>query len=471
MVLGDLILDRYIEGHVKRISPEAPVPVLCQTSDRAVLGGAGNVANNISALGGIAHLVGVLGKDNAADVFCSAARQLGIQLHFVQDINRITTVKTRILGDRQQLLRVDNEDVKEISGELEFEILRLIKQLIQGKDAVIISDYRKGLLTTEVLRRTIQLANELSIPVMVDPKGSEFNNYLGADFIKPNRAELELLTNIQCTTFEHVAHAASHLREKTNSNILVTLSQDGMILFKRDGSTFSLSTEAKEVFDVSGAGDTAIASFAFAVAHGETPENATRFANIASGISVSKIGTAVVSFDEISLAFNKISDQNDKISDVCVDLSVASEIRNNWAHKGLTVGFTNGCFDLLHPGHIALLRGAAEKCDRLIVGLNSDNSVRRLKGSERPIQSELARAEVLGALEYVDIVVIFDEDTPLETIKSIRPDILVKGSDYEEADIVGADFVKGYGGKVIRIGLRPGHSTTSLVNRSKTNLN
>jgi D-beta-D-heptose 7-phosphate kinase/D-beta-D-heptose 1-phosphate adenosyltransferase len=466
LVLGDLILDRYIEGHVKRISPEAPVPVLLQTSDRDVLGGAGNVANNIKALGGEALLIGVTGRDDAAERIKTCAAQSGVNLIPIIDDNRRTTVKTRLLGDRQQLLRVDNEDLSDIAKNTEKKLFEALNEAIPQVDAIIISDYRKGTLTELILRQAIENAKKHNIPVFIDPKGSKYNNYIGADYIKPNRSELEILTNVQCGDMESISRAAGLLSEQTGANILVTLSQEGMIFFKRDGSKFTLPTQAKEVFDVSGAGDTAIASFAFALSHGETAETAVRFANISSGIAVSKVGTAAVSLQEIlsvagQLFAHDISRMNEQ-----VDLNHAAKIREDWKRQGLKVGFTNGCFDLLHPGHIALLRGASAECDRLIVGLNSDSSVRRLKGSQRPIQTEQARAEVLGAIECVDLVVIFNEDTPLEAIKFIKPDVLIKGSDYEEKDIVGADFVKASGGQVARIQIREGHSTTNLVNRS-----
>lgn len=466
LVLGDLILDRYVEGHVKRISPEAPVPVLLQTTDRDVLGGAGNVANNIKALGGEALLIGVIGTDDAAERMKICATQSEVNFTPVIDHSRRTTVKTRLLGDRQQLLRVDNEDLSNIVADTEKKLFEAVNEAIPQVQAIIISDYRKGTLTKLILKQAIQKAKEHNISVFIDPKGSDYIHYVGADYIKPNRSELAALTNIHCSDMESVSRAAHYLSEKTGANILVTLSQEGMILFKRDGSKFTLPTQAKEVFDVSGAGDTAIASFAFALSHGETEETAVRFANISSGIAVSKVGTAAVSLQEILSAasqlyahdFSKINEQ--------VDLNLAAKIREDWRRQGLKVGFTNGCFDLLHPGHIALLRGASAECDRLIVGLNSDCSVRRLKGSQRPIQTELARAEVLMAIECVDLVVIFNEDTPLEAIQFIKPDVLIKGSDYVEKDIVGADFVKSVGGQVARILIREGHSTTNLVNRS-----
>lgn len=468
LILGDLILDRYIEGNVRRISPEAPVPILFQTSERDVLGGAGNVASNICALGGNAYLVGLLGNDDPGAKFKDAIEAIGIKLFEVVDPSRKTTIKTRLLGDRQQLLRVDSEDLSSISPFLENSVIESIKDLINKVSAIIISDYRKGLLSPNILKEAIKIAKLQNIPVFIDPKGYDLISYKDADYIKPNRSELELLTKMSCRTINEVAISAQYLSKLTNSNILVTLSQEGMILFKRDGSVLSLPTEAKEVFDVSGAGDTAIASFAYAIVQGAPPETAARFANVASGIAVSKIGTASVCFDEINRSIKQIYAHEDKAVYESVDLNRAKESLGEWRVRGFKVGFTNGCFDLLHPGHIALLRGAAAECDRLIVGLNSDASVKRLKGNQRPIQNELARAEVLSALECVDLVVIFDDDTPLELIRALSPDVLIKGSDYEESNIVGADFVKSQGGRVVRIGLREGHSTTELVKRSNT---
>lgn len=465
LILGDLILDRYIEGDVVRISPEAPVPVLFQASDRDVLGGAGNVANNIRALGGEAVLVGVLGRDDAAERIKQCADLSGTKLFAVTSNSRRTSVKTRLLGNRQQLLRVDSEDLIDLDQETELKLLDCVLPLIIHADAIIISDYRKGTLTPLVLKQTIETAKKHNIRIFVDPKGGDYNKYIGADFIKPNRRELELLTRINCNNFEGVSKAATFLSDKTGSNVLVTLSQDGMVLFKIDGTKFVLPTEAKAVFDVSGAGDTTIAAFVFALSHGETQEDAARFANISSGIAVSKVGTATVSLHEIIVAVNQHHTSTVVELHKQADLLSASNISDDWRKQGLKIGFTNGCFDLLHPGHISLLRGAAAECDRLIVGLNSDTSIRRLKGPYRPIQGELARAEVLSAIECIDLVVVFDDDTPLSVIQTIRPDVLIKGSDYEEKDIIGGNFVKANGGSIVRVQILEGHSTSNLVKR------
>ncbi len=467
LILGDLILDKYIEGDVSRISPEAPVVVLKQTTERDVLGGAGNVASNIRALGGTPILVGVLGNDAAADRFRNAASKSNIEHFTILDDTRCTSVKTRLLGGRQQLLRVDHENSSHVSRTIELEIIEIIQKWIENIHAFIISDYKKGLLTPHILKHTIQLAKDNNVPIFVDPKGGDYIHYAGASYIKPNRTELAVLTKMDCSSLPLVEKAAFFLSEMTGANILVTLSQDGMVLFNKDHSTFSLPTVAREVFDVSGAGDTAIASFAIALAHGISKEESVRFANIASGIAVSKIGTASVSLEEIEAEVSKISIHKKTSRGMLASIDAALVIKNEWVNNGFTIGFTNGCFDLLHPGHIALLRTAAAKCDRLIVGLNSDNSVKRLKGDQRPIQDQFSRAEVLGALDSVDLVVIFDEDTPLNIIQALHPDVLIKGADYEEKDIVGGDYVKSYGGNICRVELKDGQSTTSLVMRSK----
>lgn len=466
LVIGDLILDHYIQGEVKRISPEAPVPVLFHVSEREVLGGAGNVANNIKALGGDAYLIGVVGDDGAAKQFLSLANKNGINIQTVVDPSRKTSVKTRFLGERQQLLRVDRETTRSINNLIADQLINKINFIIDEIDAIIISDYRKGLLTEEVLRNIIQKSNQLNIPVLIDPKGSVSHYYKGADYIKPNRSELELLTGIKCDTLDEAECAARNLIEKTGSNVLVTLSQDGMMLVTKEGQCISLATQAKEVFDVSGAGDTAIATFAFALSQGASAQEAARFANVASGIAVSKIGTAIVTLEEIEAEISKIHAHRADSQSGPVDLERAKEIREDWRRRGLKVGFTNGCFDLLHPGHISLLSGAAEVCDRLIVALNSDSSVKKLKGESRPIQSEVARAEVIGALAAVDLVIIFNQQTPLEVITALTPDLLVKGADYTEDQIVGADYVRANGGQIVRIDLRAGHSTTALVEKS-----
>ncbi len=466
VIVGDLILDHYIEGHVKRISPEAPVPVLSQKSERDVLGGAGNVANNILALGGCAHLIGVLGDDAAGQRFIELSQASGISISPIVDLDRNTSKKTRLLGGQQQLLRVDNETLEEINQVIEDQLIQSVVQTSQDASAIIVSDYKKGVLTKRVMQELIAFARSKSIPVFVDPKGADHTIYHGADYIKPNRGELELLTGSKCSNFDEVQRAVQLLSNATGANILVTLSQEGMILFLRDGNQYALPTVAREVYDVSGAGDTAIAAFAFAISLNSTPEEAAKFSNIASGIAVSKLGTATVSLDEILDQARKTQLIHDTSFEKQFSLREAMKLADNWRRQGKRIGFTNGCFDLLHPGHVALLREAAAECDRLIVGLNSDASVRRLKGSHRPIQGEQARGEVLNALQDVDHVVIFDEDTPLETIKALKPDILIKGADYEEKDIVGAEFVKSQGGRVARVKIREGHSTTNLVKHS-----
>lgn len=467
LILGDLILDRYIEGHVRGISPEAPVPVLVQGSERDILGGAGNVANNIVALGGGARLVGVLGEDEAGDRFIELANVAGVKIFPLRDPSRKTTKKTRLLGGRQQLLRVDNESRQNINESLELKAFRIIEENISLVDSIIISDYKKGFLTESLVKKTISLANSMKIPVFVDPKGEDLSIYRGADYIKPNKGELEILTRIKCNTLEDIEKAAHVLMEKTGSNILITLSQDGMLLMHNDGSKIMLPTVAREIFDVSGAGDTAIASFAYAISQSASPDVAAKFANISSGIAVSKVGTATVSLEEINQEIRRIYFNTEGYRGSNIDINQAVKIREIWREKGFKVGFTNGCFDLLHPGHIALLQGAAKACDRLIIAINSDSSVKRLKGADRPIQSEQARAEVMGAIECVDLIVIFNEDTPLEVIKLLKPDLLVKGADYEEKDIIGADFVTRIGGSVLRISLKEGCSTTGLIDRFK----
>ena len=469
LIIGDLILDHYIQGAVNRISPEAPVPVLSQASERDVLGGAGNVANNILALGADAILVGVVGQDGPGNRFIELAGQTGISFAPIFDRSRRTTQKTRLLGGQQQLLRVDNEDLTQIDEKIEEEIINVFVAMCIGASAIIISDYKKGLLTPRVLREVISFAGVHSIPTFIDPKGSDYRAYVGANYIKPNRAELEILSGIKCDKLSDVERAAKFLSSETGSTILVTLSQDGMILFSTDGQSFSLPTLAREVFDVSGAGDTAIAAFAFAISQNASPQLAASFANVASGIAVSKIGTASVSFQEILHASQKTHFIDEADQAQHFSLSEAVEVAQNWRRRSFKVGFTNGSFDLLHPGHIALLREAAAQCDRLIVAINSDASVKRLKGSLRPIQNDMARADVVSAIGCVDHVVIFDEDTPLEAIMAICPDVLIKGADYAETEIVGADFVKKNGGKIVRVELKQGHSTTNLVTRSKNN--
>lgn len=468
-VVGDVMLDVYLSGSVTRISPEAPVPVLRSLAQSDTAGGAANVALNIVALGGKAHLIGLTGEDAEAQRLREMMHAAGITTDFVALSDRPTITKTRLLaGPHQQMLRIDKESTGPIGMVAEDALVRRIKVALESCNTLILSDYAKGCLTDRVLSESIAAAKARGIRVLVDPKRKDFKAYSGATYIKPNLSEMAAATGIDCTDDEGARKAAAQVTEETGANILLTRSDRGMSLFAPGQEEISMPTEAREVFDVSGAGDTVMATFALMLTGGATHPQAMRLANVAAGIVVSKAGTATVSRRELEAALDARAPKVDTDPSPVMTWDEAKVCCDKWREKGLSIGFTNGCFDLIHPGHIAILKGAKSHCDRLIVALNSDASVQRLKGPTRPVQSEAARAEVAGAIGAVDGVVIFDEPTPLELITHLMPDVLVKGADYTEDQIVGADVVKAAGGRVERVALVAGHSTTNLVNRSKT---
>lgn len=459
-VLGDIMLDRFVEGQVSRISPEAPIPVFSITSERAMLGGAGNVARNIVALGGEASLVGLVGRDAAAsEIEQALAGEGGITAFLVADQNAVTSEKTRFRASGQQMLRTDREDVRPATGDVAQKILDAFEAALEGAQAAIFSDYAKGVLSDDVLARAMALANAKGVPVIVDPKRTDFAAYKGAAVVKPNAKEM------QAAAGSVDESAARDLAAKAGIDaLLVTLSDKGMMLVK-GGETVSLPAHARDVFDVSGAGDTVAAALALGLAAGADTAMAARFANVAAGIVVGKAGTATVYPGEIAAEITRgaLAGHHDKIK----TREAVADQAQRWQAEGRVVGFTNGCFDLIHPGHLSLLRQARAACDCLVVGLNSDASVQRLKGPTRPVQDEAARAQVLAALSYVDAVTVFDEDTPLELIEKLLPDVIVKGADYTEDQVVGGDIVKAAGGKVVLAKLEDGFSTTNTVAKMK----
>ena len=464
LVIGDVMLDGYSSGSVERLSPEAPVPVLRNVSRKDVPGGGANVAMNIAALGGRPHLIGLIGQDADGRRLEALLGEGGVSTRLIAATDRPTTSKLRILATHQQIVRIDTEQTGPADAAAEEELLAAIAALMPSMRAVVLSDYCKGCLSDRVLRAAIAQATELGLPIFVDPKRVDFAAYAGATFITPNRSELARATAMACGHDDECRSAADRAKALTGASILLTRSEQGMSLFPVEGAEILLPTHTQEIFDVSGAGDTVVAAFALSIVSGHNPAQALRLANHAAGVVVGKPGTATVTQAELAT----VIDQDHPVpgANGSVSWADAASFRKQWKEQGLRVGFTNGCFDLLHPGHIALLRQSAAHCDRLIVGLNSDASVRRLKGASRPVQSEVARAEVMAAIGHVDLVVIFDEDTPCELIETLKPDLLVKGSDYTEDQIVGADIVKALGGRILRVDLRAGHSTTDMIDRA-----
>lgn len=467
LCVGDLMLDRFVEGKVERISPEAPIPVLSVQRERPALGGAANVARNISALGGRCTLVGAVGDDSAAGELSTMLAALpGITNAAVTAPDRPTAVKTRYIAGRAQLLRTDRERTGPFPEHTAADLRDAALAALPGSGALILSDYGKGVLSEDLVADLIAAANRAGCPVIVDPKGRDFSRYRGADLVTPNRAELTLASGMTGEGDAAVIAACRSLTETCGlGGVLATRSEEGMTLYRRaaDGSdsAIHLPARAREVFDVAGAGDTVVAALAAGLAAGLDPRDAAALANRAAGIVVAKTGTAVAYPGEI---LNDSHEEHLEAGESKV-LTQAEAIDRvaAWRRSGKTVGFTNGCFDLLHPGHVSLIAQARAACDRLVVGLNSDASVARLKGPDRPVQPESARAAVLAALGHVDLVVIFGEDTPLSLITALEPDVLVKGADYTKDKVVGADVVERQGGRVVLANLVDGHSTTGTI--------
>lgn len=465
LCIGDAMLDRFVYGSVDRISPEAPIPVLRLERETAMLGGAGNVAANVLALGATCRFVTAVGDDAAGDELRElVADQIGDAFGVVTEPGRQTTVKTRFIGGRQQLLRADAERVAPLGDAWREAMLAAVREELRSAGAVILSDYGKGLLDLQTVAAVIAMAEEAGLPVVVDPKGTDYGRYRGASVLTPNRKELMQATGLPADDDEEVARAARHLIETCGVGAVVaTRSERGMTVVTAAGEVTHLPAEAREVFDVSGAGDTVVAALTAALAVGIPLADAARLANLAAGIVVGKVGTAVVRAPELLAAVHEQEwrQGEGKIA----TLEEAVECVARWRLRGRRVGFTNGCFDLLHPGHISLLGQARAACDVLVVGLNSDESVRRLKGPTRPVQGEGARATVLSSLASVDLVVIFGQDTPETLIRAVRPDVLVKGADYSIEQVVGAEFVQSYGGRVVLAELVAGQSTTNTIRR------
>jgi len=465
LCVGDVMLDRFIYGEVSRISPEAPIPVLRIARETLVLGGAGNVARNLAAMGAFVDMVCASGADGAGRELAALVAQTNrITPHFLTDASRPTTIKTRYIAGSQQLLRADREDGAHLSSAMEDQVLIRVRAALDQAQIVVLSDYAKGVLTERVVREVVALGRAHDKPVLIDPKGRDFSRYRGASLLTPNRKELIEATGLSVTTIDEAEAAARKLIIDYNvGGVLAKLGGEGVCLMMKDVPAQHFQTAPREVFDVSGAGDTVIATMALALAGGLAPEDGAALANLAGSIVVGKIGTATIALEEIEREL--FHDQSRLGEDKIMTAAQAADRAERWRAQGLKVGFTNGVFDLLHPGHLSSINQSRAACDRLIIALNSDASVKRLKGEGRPVQNENARAAVLAALEAVDGVVIFGEDTPLEIIKTLRPDTLVKGSDYTIDRVVGAEEMASWGGRVILADLVQGHSTTAMIER------
>jgi D-beta-D-heptose 7-phosphate kinase / D-beta-D-heptose 1-phosphate adenosyltransferase len=466
--VGDLMLDDFVYGEVSRISPEAPAPILAVHRNELTVGGAGNVARNIAALGARCIFLGVVGEDDASRTLMRAlAAEPLIEPHIVVDARRPTTRKVRFVSEHHatHLLRADWELAEPLDAKTEKALIDRTLAALPRAGSVVLSDYAKGTLTPRVIRAVIEAANASGIPIIVDPKAVDYSIYRGATVVKPNRKELSEATRRRADSDADVIAAAAELNGVLGTEaVVVSLSDAGLMLVPTNGAPIHVPAYPVKLGDTSGAGDTVVAALAVLLATKAGYEPAVRAANAAAAVVVGKRGTATVSAAELRSRILPAASLAPE-EKVVFDWSVLDQRLAAW--RDLRIGFTNGCFDLLHPGHIKLLSEARAACDRLIVGLNGDASVRRLKGEGRPLQEVHARAEVLAALEAVDLVVVFDQETPLELIRRVRPKVLAKGGDYRREEVVGHELVESDGGEVILVDLMPGFSTSKIVRRSR----
>ena len=464
LVIGDLMLDKYIWGKTRRISPEAPVQVVEVEREEVRLGGAGNVIHNLLSLGCQVSVASVVGADEDGQRLLTLLMGKGVDVDGVQQSpQRTTSRKTRVLASHQQMLRIDRESTSTIDAGERSRLVDYIQQQLPQVQAVILSDYLKGVLTPELLDLCFRASRKRKVPVIVDPKGADFSRYRGATLLTPNRQEAEVATGIVIQDQDSLLQAGSKLlRDLDLEALVLTRSEEGMSLFAADGSVRHLPTEAREVFDVSGAGDTVVAMIGAAFAAGVPLAEAAQLANQAAGIVVGKLGTSTVTPTEI---LQEISRRVNPSEGKILPRKELATLLEPMRRAGKTVVFTNGCFDLLHAGHVKYLQQARALGDLLVLGLNSDSSIRRLKGEKRPLLEETERAQILAALDCIDYLTIFDEDTPLDLLQLLKPKILVKGGDYRPEDVVGKELVESYGGRVELIQFVDGKSTTNIIEK------
>jgi len=465
LVAGDVMVDEYIIGDVERISPESPVPVLVARDRLRKLGGAGNVVRNLVTLGAKVALFATVGSDNAGRWFKRHCEDIGIDTFWIKDdSSRPTTIKTRVVARNQQIVRIDEEQVNPISEKLEQSIAEDIKSVMPQVKAVVISDYGKGLLTRHLLQVLLDEAREQRVPVLVDPKGMDYSRYKGATYITPNVREASTASGIDICSQERLVEAGRTLIKSVEAEgIIVTRGKDGITLVT--GKKYEdFHVKPVEIVDVTGAGDTVISALALATASGLSIENAITLANLAASLVVARFGAASVTLTEMmeSLRDQSLNNKKQNIEDI------ESTLRRH-RMQGQKIVFTNGCFDLFHAGHLRTLRRAADFGDVLVVGVNSDTSVSAIKGTGRPIVPQEERVEMISALAFVDYVVVFDEETPYNLIKAIRPDVLVKGEDWRGKKVVGEEIVMARGGRIEFVKLVSGLSTTEIINKIRAN--
>ncbi len=478
LLVGDFMLDKYVWGEVKRISQEAPIPVINVTSEEVRPGGAGSVANNLAELGANVYCCGVIGNDDEGKRLREMLNNLMIETDgIVEDCDRPTTVKVRVMGHLQsagrgvqQLLRIDYEKTDDIQEKIQNEIINKIKDKVQHLDVILVSDMNKGAVSKQIVEAVINYGKKQKIPVIVDPRyGDDYSNYKGATAIAPNRYETELSTGIKITGIDSLKAAGKKLlKDLSLEYVIITADKDGMFLCNKNGEYNLIHTVPKDVYDVSGAGDMVLSVLGFVAGGGNSFEDAAAIANVAAGIEVGKIGAMPISRSEILSEL--MGGPNPLYSKIKV-LDELEKILDKHRENNEKIAFTNGCFDILHVGHIEYLKFSRRAGDVLVVGLNTDASVRAQKGQSRPFVAEDERARLVSALEDVDYVVLFDEQTPESLIRRVKPDILIKGEDWKEKGVVGREFVESYGGKVLLAPLVKGVSTTDIVSKvlEKTN--
>ena len=459
LVIGDLMIDYYLWGKCERISPEAPVQVVEVQNESAVLGGAGNVMNNLLSLGAQVDACAVIGDDEVARELYALLDATSVNREMViAQPGRKTSKKSRVIASHQQVIRFDKESKEDIDGASEAKLLAMIGERIGSYDVVLLSDYKKGVLTQSLTQAVIKLAKGAGKPVLVDPKGDDYSKYTGATLITPNKKEASMAAKVEIVDRDSLVRAGEHLKKSLALDAcVITLSEDGMAIFQE--TMTKIDATAKEVYDVTGAGDTVLATLGFAIAAGKPLIEAAQMANSAAAVVVGKLGSATVTIDEIIAYEGTI--HHCEISSKVKSFTQIEETVADLKAQGKKVVFTNGCFDILHRGHVEYLKRSKAEGDILVVGLNSDASVKRLKGESRPVVCEDDRAYILAALGIVDYVVVFEEDTPYELIKKVVPDILTKGADYEGKEVVGSDIAK----EVKLIQFVDGRSTTTTINK------
>jgi len=460
LVVGDLMIDHYLWGNTDRISPEAPVQVIDVQKETTVLGGAGNVVNNLVALGSDVTVMSVVGKDEISDELIKMLDEIEVEHFLICDDNRKTTKKSRIIASQQQVVRYDRETKNSISPESEAILITTLLSIVQEYDIILVSDYGKGVITTSLMNKIIFATVGQEIKVLVDPKGEDYSKYIGSYLVTPNKKEASLATGIDIVDEKSLKQALKKLHNTASLEVpMITLSEDGIAILDENDNVIKKPTVAREVFDVTGAGDTVLASLGYCLSKGMDIIESLEFANLAAGVVVGKIGSATANQEEIEEYKSSLHK-----SGVESHIKTFEEIEKTVARlkkQKKKIVFTNGCFDILHRGHVSYLDAAKALGDVLILGLNADESVRELKGPSRPINNQEDRAYILAALESVDYVVVFNENTPYSLIQIVKPDTLVKGGDYEGKEVVGSDIA----GEVKLIQFVDGKSTTSTIQK------